>query len=183
MLANNRAIARSAKRAQHRSVPALAARMGFPNPASTTTTAVPQPRSDGKATRAGIDWETLEDAAGRLVPRHTRRSRRATSRRLGQVRILSASVRAAGEDPLPAYVAAARIGRTSPALAQRYPLAFISPPARNFLNSSFANLAFFAEEGEPHLDVHPEDAAPRGIGNGGRFASSTTAARSARPRA
>src|SRR5206468_10523463 len=39
-------------------------------------------------------------------------------------------------------------------LARKYPLAFISPPARHFLNSSFANLARFREfEREPHLDI------------------------------
>jgi len=58
---------------------------------------------------------------------------------------------------------------SNPALAQKYPLAFISPPARNFLNSSFANLpSFVAEEKTPHLDVHPDDAIARGIETGSR---------------
>jgi len=49
----------------------------------------------------------------------------------------------------------------------RYPLAMISPPARNFLNSSFANLAFAIDsEGKPKLDIHPDDAAARGIEEG-----------------
>ncbi len=48
-------------------------------------------------------------------------------------------------------------------------MAFISPPARNFLNSSFANLpAFVAEERTPQLDLNPADAAPRGIADGDR---------------
>ena len=51
--------------------------------------------------------------------------------------------------------------------SEAYPLAFLSPPARNFLNSSFANIARFRElEREPHLDMHPEDAAARGIADG-----------------
>jgi anaerobic selenocysteine-containing dehydrogenase len=55
------------------------------------------------------------------------------------------------------------------ALAARYPLAFLSPPARHFLNSTFANLARFRQfEREPHLDMHPEDAAARGIRDGDR---------------
>ena len=38
----------------------------------------------------------------------------------------------------------------------------ISPPARNFLNSSFVNVdSLRATEGEPHLDIHPADAAAR----------------------
>jgi anaerobic selenocysteine-containing dehydrogenase len=56
---------------------------------------------------------------------------------------------------------------TNEPLAARYPLAFISPPARNFLNSSFANLPLFlAEEKTPRLMVHPDDALVRGIGDG-----------------
>jgi anaerobic selenocysteine-containing dehydrogenase len=58
--------------------------------------------------------------------------------------------------------------RSSPELAQRYPLAFISPPARNFLNSSFVNLKSLRDiEGEPLLEIHPDDAAARGITPGG----------------
>ncbi|MGP1682648.1 MAG: molybdopterin dinucleotide binding domain-containing protein, partial [Giesbergeria sp.] len=57
--------------------------------------------------------------------------------------------------------------QSAPQLAKKYPLAFISPPARNFLNSSFANLAFALKEaGEPYLDIHPTDAAARGIADG-----------------
>jgi anaerobic selenocysteine-containing dehydrogenase len=54
--------------------------------------------------------------------------------------------------------------QSSPELARRYPLAMISPPARNFLNSSFVNLkSLRAIEGEPLLEIHPDDAAPRGL--------------------
>jgi anaerobic selenocysteine-containing dehydrogenase len=65
-----------------------------------------------------------------------------------------------GIDPLPFYNPPAEGGET-------YPLAFLSPPARNFLNSSFANVARFRSlEREPHLDMHPSDAAARGIADG-----------------
>jgi anaerobic selenocysteine-containing dehydrogenase len=51
--------------------------------------------------------------------------------------------------------------------AARYPLAMISPPARNFLNSSFVNVASLREaEREPMLEMHPHDAAARGIADG-----------------
>ncbi len=51
----------------------------------------------------------------------------------------------------------------------RHPLAMISPPARNFLNSTFVNVApLRALEGEPLLELHPADAAARGIEDGGR---------------
>jgi anaerobic selenocysteine-containing dehydrogenase len=43
----------------------------------------------------------------------------------------------------------------------------ISPPARNFLNSTFVNVqSLRATEGEPHLDIHPLDAAARGLEDG-----------------
>ena len=43
----------------------------------------------------------------------------------------------------------------------------ISPPARHFLNSSFVNVASLrAAEREPLLEIHPLDAAARGIANG-----------------
>ncbi len=84
----------------------------------------------------------------------------------GKVEFLSASARAAGLDPLPDYIAPLEDTRSE--LARRYPLAMISPPARNFLNSSFVNVeSLRASEGEPWLDVHPLDAASRGIADGG----------------
>jgi len=43
----------------------------------------------------------------------------------------------------------------------------ISPPARNFLNSTFVNVqSLRATEGEPRLEIHPADAAARGIADG-----------------
>jgi anaerobic selenocysteine-containing dehydrogenase len=70
-----------------------------------------------------------------------------------------------GVDPLPFYNPPAEAGDA--ALSQRYPLAFLSPPARHFLNSTFANLVRFREfEREPHLEMHPDDAAARGIRDG-----------------
>ncbi|WP_028081732.1 molybdopterin-containing oxidoreductase family protein [Solimonas soli] len=58
---------------------------------------------------------------------------------------------------------------SAPALAARYPLAMISPPARHFLNSTFVNVRSLRSiEGEPLLELHPRDAAARGIGDGAR---------------
>ena len=43
----------------------------------------------------------------------------------------------------------------------------ISPPARNFLNSSFVNVKSLRDiEREPLLEIHPDDASPRGITSG-----------------
>jgi anaerobic selenocysteine-containing dehydrogenase len=49
----------------------------------------------------------------------------------------------------------------------RYPLAMISPPARNFLNSTFVNVKSLRDmEGEPLLEISAQDAAARGITDG-----------------
>ena len=62
-------------------------------------------------------------------------------------------------DHLPNYELAAPGGR--------YPLAMISPPARNFLNSTFVNVQSLRDiEAEPVLEMHPVDAAQRGILDG-----------------
>jgi anaerobic selenocysteine-containing dehydrogenase len=58
--------------------------------------------------------------------------------------------------------------QSNPELAKRYPLAFISPPAHHFLNSTFSAQPVFVrrEGGEPALTIHPQDAAARGITEG-----------------
>ena len=56
---------------------------------------------------------------------------------------------------------------SAPELARRFPLAMISPPARHFLNSTFVNVVSLRSiEGEPVLELHPDDAAARGIADG-----------------
>ncbi len=80
----------------------------------------------------------------------------------GKVEFYSSSALALGLDALPDYIAPLEDTRSE--LARRFPLAMISPPARNFLNSSFVNVASLrAAEGEPWLDIHPDDAAARGV--------------------
>ena len=74
-----------------------------------------------------------------------------------------------GLDPLPSYIPPYESCASNPELAKKYPLAMISPPARNFLNSTFVNVQSLRDtEGEPHLDIHPVDAAQRGIHSGDR---------------
>jgi anaerobic selenocysteine-containing dehydrogenase len=66
-------------------------------------------------------------------------------------------------DHVPNYEAAA----SAPDLAARFPLAMISPPARNFLNSSFVNVRSLRDiEGEPLVEIHADDAHPRGVATG-----------------
>jgi anaerobic selenocysteine-containing dehydrogenase len=68
-----------------------------------------------------------------------------------------------GQDGLPDHVP-----NYEPAGADaRYPLAMISPPARNFLNSTFVNVqSLRSMEGEPLVEMHPSDAAARQIADG-----------------
>ncbi len=87
----------------------------------------------------------------------------------GRCEFVSASLERIGVDAVPNYIAPYESPLSSPALAQRYPLAIISPPARNFLNSTFVNVTSLrAIDGEPALEMHPSDAAAREIADGDR---------------
>ena len=86
----------------------------------------------------------------------------------GRCEFHSETEKAAGRDPLPHYVPPREGPVSNPTLASTYPLAFISPPAHHFLNSTFsAQPAFVRREGgEPALTIHPDDALARGITEG-----------------
>jgi anaerobic selenocysteine-containing dehydrogenase len=79
----------------------------------------------------------------------------------GKCEFFSERLARQGLDGLPDHLPNYEAGGSS----SRYPLAMISPPARNFLNSSFVNLDSLRQlEGEPILEIHEGDAAERGIG-------------------
>jgi len=81
----------------------------------------------------------------------------------GGFRTPNGRAQAAGADFVPNYESPL----TDPALAARYPLAMISPPARNFLNSSFVNVKSLRDiEGEPLIEMSVPDAAARGLADG-----------------
>jgi anaerobic selenocysteine-containing dehydrogenase len=81
----------------------------------------------------------------------------------GKCEFFSERLHQQGLDGLPGYLE----NFERPAPGSLYPLAMISPPARNFLNSSFVNVKSLRDmEGEPLLEMHPQDATNRGIGNG-----------------
>jgi anaerobic selenocysteine-containing dehydrogenase len=85
----------------------------------------------------------------------------------GKCELFSESMAQQGLDPVPAYVAPRESVKSAPELARRYPLAFISPPAHHFLNSTFsAQPVFVRRESGPSLTIHPEDAQARGIADG-----------------
>jgi len=121
---------------------------------------------------AGIEWESLKEKGWQrlTVPEvYAPFAEGGFPTPSGKCEFYSETAAKLGFDPLPAYTPPRENVQANPALAQRYPLAFISPPCRNFLNSSFANLPFaLASEKEPRLDIHPDDAKARGITNGER---------------
>jgi anaerobic selenocysteine-containing dehydrogenase len=85
----------------------------------------------------------------------------------GKVEFVSARLAAQGLDPLPDWLAPHESPENDPSLAARYPLAMISPPARHFMNSTFVNVeSLRAAEREPYVDLHPADAAARGLVDG-----------------
>ena len=172
-LANNPAIAPIAEALPNTEVfRRLAARMGFTDPCfmESDDDLARQAYRTHDVRAEGIDWDRLkEDGWQRLnVPRpYAPFANGGFPTRSGKCEFWSDTLARQGEDPLPAYVPPRESAASNPSLAVRYPLGFISPPARNFLNSSFSHLpAFLAEEKTPHLDIHPGDAATRGIGSG-----------------
>lgn len=81
----------------------------------------------------------------------------------GKCEFFSARLAAQGLDGLPDH-----LPNYEPAGSSAdYPLAMISPPARNFLNSTFVNVTSLRSmEGEPLVEIHADDAAARGIADG-----------------
>src|SRR5207247_2085399 len=85
----------------------------------------------------------------------------------GKCELYSESLAAEGHPAVPDFVPPKESRRSAPDLASRYPLALISPASHAFLNSSFANLPkHLKKERSPFLELHPTDAAARGIEDG-----------------
>jgi anaerobic selenocysteine-containing dehydrogenase len=85
----------------------------------------------------------------------------------GKCELFSETLERQGQEPLAGYVPPRESVTSNPELARRYPLAFISPPAHHFLNSTFsAQPVFVRREGEPVLTLHPRDAQARGLETG-----------------
>jgi anaerobic selenocysteine-containing dehydrogenase len=149
------------------------------------------------AARMGLDHEALRESDEQMARRALRwddrdmkgvdyeRLERETSVRLsvaadfapfanggfptpsGKCELFAPGLEGTGVDPLAGYVPPRESPLTNRELAKRFPLAFISPPAHHFLNSTFsAQPVFVRREGEPSLTIHPEDAAARGIADG-----------------
>ena len=85
----------------------------------------------------------------------------------GKIEFYSERMAAAGLDPLPAYEPAIEGREGDAELRAKYPLQMMAVPNHHFLNSSFAEIPRMKEkEVRPILQIHPVDAANRGIADG-----------------
>ena len=171
MLANNPAIAPLGEAKPNTEIfRLLAARMGYDDPcfkeSDDAIAAQAFKRDDVRAVH--FDWDALKQKGWqKLNMPDAPFADGGFPTPSGKCEFYSARMLADGLDPLPTYIAPYESRASNPLLAAKYPLAMISPPARNFLNSTFINVqSLRSTEGEPHLDLHPDDAAVRGIASG-----------------
>ena len=172
-LANNPAIAPLGEAKPNTEVfRLLAARMGFDDPCFTETDESMAANAfiAGHPRMEGIGWETLKAQGWQRLNVPAPFAPFAEGNfptPSGKCEFYSESLRREGLDPLPTYTPPRESAASDPALARRFPLAMLSPPARNALNSTFGGLPVFLEtEKTPWLDIHAEDAAARGLSEG-----------------
>ena len=172
-LANNAAIAPLGEAKANTEVfRLLAARMGFDEPCfresdqdmARNAFLTDHPRAQG------LSWDTLKEKGWQRLNVPSPFAPFAHGdfpTPSGKCEFYSRTLADQGLDPLPTFTPPRESAGSDPALARKYPLAMLSPPARNALNSTFANLPVFLDaEKTPSLDIHPADAASRGIGDG-----------------
>ncbi len=148
----------------------LAACMGFDDPcfAESDDELAAQAFDSGDDRAAHYDWSRLKESGWiKLQMPAAPFAQGGFPTASGKCEFHSERMREAGLDPLPDYIPPYESAASAPELASLYPLAMISPPQRNFLNTTFVNVQSLRNtEGEPHLEIHPEDAAGRGIVDG-----------------
>jgi len=148
----------------------LARRMGFTEPALQA--------SDEQIARDAMDWDSAAagpDAYQRMIRDGWIKMAHPAAPYAqggfptpsGKCEFYSERLAREGQDPLPDWLPNRESRHANPTLAARYPLAMISPPARHFLNSSFVNVeSLQVTEREQRCELHPDDAAARGIADG-----------------
>lgn len=171
MMANNPAIAPLGESKSNTEIfRLLAARMGFDDACfSETDDEIATQAFDAKDQRAkNFDWPSLKKTGWqKLNMPDAPFAQGGFPTASGKCEFFSAQMQADGLDPLPSYIPPYESKASTPELAQVYPLAMISPPARNFLNTTFVNvMSLRGTEGEPYIDIHPHDAQIRNIVNG-----------------
>ena len=171
MMANNAAIAPMGEAKPNTEIfRLLAARMGFDDPCfrQSDDELAAQAFDTRDARAMHFDWESLK-ARGwqKLNMPAAPFANGGFFTPSGKCEFYSAAMLADGHDPVPTYTAPYESAATNPDLARRFPLAMISPPARNFLNSTFVNVkSLRGIEDQPYLDIHPLDSAARGVQDG-----------------
>ena len=138
----------------------LAVRMGFAEPCFL--------EDDETVCRAafggGVDFQVLLDQGFATLPRlDAPFAHGGFPTPSGQCEFFSERLAAQGLDGLPDHLPNHEAFGSS----SDFPLAMISPPARNFMNSTFVNVkSLRGMEGEPVLEIHAQDASVRGIASG-----------------
>jgi anaerobic selenocysteine-containing dehydrogenase len=85
----------------------------------------------------------------------------------GKLEFVSDRMAQAGLDPVAGYTPSYEAAQRDTPFALEYPLALVTPANHYFLNSIFGNVPRqLRRAGAPTLLIHPDDAAPRGIGAG-----------------
>ncbi len=171
MMANNQAIAPLGEAKSNMEIfRTLAAGMGFDDPCFKESDAEIAAQAFNPAHQHAIhfDWDSLrKQGFQKLNLPDAPFAEGGFPTPSGKCEFYSATMLADGLDPLPTYTSPYESVASNPVLAAKYPLGMISPPARNFLNTTFVNVeSLRSTEGEPHLDIHPEDAAARGVVSG-----------------
>jgi anaerobic selenocysteine-containing dehydrogenase len=139
---------------------ALAARMGFDDPCFADSDEVLARTAFGDK----VDFDTLLNQGYATLPLPDAPFANGEfPTPSGRCEFASSRLAARGLDPLPDHLPNFETVGSS----ALFPLAMISPPARNFLNSSFVNVKSLRDiEGEPLLEIHADDAMARGIESG-----------------
>lgn len=85
----------------------------------------------------------------------------------GKIEFYSERMKADGYGPLPAHIPIKEGPLASPELYKKYPIYLLTPSAKSFLNSNFANIPDSRnEEKRPTLEINPNDAKIRNINTG-----------------
>ncbi|HEY1012635.1 MAG TPA: molybdopterin oxidoreductase family protein [Herpetosiphonaceae bacterium] len=149
----------------------LAARMGFDDPCfgDDDETIARQALQTNHPALAGLTLERLKETGWQRLnlPRpYAPFAEGGFPTPSGKCELYSARMAADGFDPLPTWTPPNESPATAPDLAERYPLTLLSPPAHHFLNSTFVNVLHRFEEQGPTVEIHPDNAGERGIGDG-----------------
>ena len=152
----------------------LAARMGYTDPElQESDEEIARGAYDmGAAANATLDFEALKrtgwqrlNVAERFAPFADGNFPTPS----GKCEFTSEAAVRQGWSALPEFIPPRESALGDPALAARYPLMLLSPPARHFLNAGFSGIESLRRDvGEPSVEINDVDAAERGIGEGQR---------------